>query len=197
MTAALVLALAATAVAGCSTTRSTPRPAASPAAPTWDMPSPVPDVCARIDTASVAGMLNRPGLQAVPLNKDPIAGSLGLGGHVCHLQVPKGATFEIGINPIPMTAAIPGPDQAMRTLLGLDSLDGKRQVPGVGDLALYAPMEAAGTAGTVQFWAVQGKDVRWYGVTIWGYDPTPEHSILGTLSQEQLVDLAKRCLGGL
>ncbi len=203
----LAIALVGALTAGCSEPATGPDPAAartgssplvSPqTAPAWTAPSPVADVCARVGTASVAAMLGRRDVQGVARDEGPTTTSLGRGGRVCHFQLPQQATFDVGINPIPMTPAIPGAEQAMRTLLDVGDIDGRQQVSGVGDLALYEPLNAPGAPGIVSFWAVQGKDVHWYGITIWGYDPTPRHDMLGALSQPQLVDLAKRCLNGL
>jgi hypothetical protein len=154
-------------------------------------------VCARVDVAAVAGMLGNPGLRGVRQSKGGITTGLGHGGSVCFFQLPENGSFEIGINPIPMTPAIPGAEVAMRTLVDLSSLDRLQPVPGVGDLALYEPMQPPGEAGITHFWVVKGEGVRWYGVTIWGYDPTPEHSMLGKVTREQLAGLATRCLTGL
>ena len=153
------------------------------------------DVCARLDVASIAAILGRTDLKGVPVNT--ILGSLGHDGDHCRFQLPQKGLLDIGINPIPMTAAIPGPEQAMRTLLDAYDLPSYPRIPGVGDLALYDPLDPPGKAGTFSFWAVQGKDVRWYGITIWGYDPTPEHSMLGAIGKDHLVGIAKRCLDGL
>jgi hypothetical protein len=189
--ALLTLAGAFLTLAGCGSSASPDDPAASPSKPLWSMAPVVGNACEHVDQTLVAKMVGQPSVKGTsqarpsPLQAAPAA-------HSCWFKLATGVDFVVGIGPIPMAYAIPGAEEAMSEMRGAGAGDPGAKVDGAGDLAYYS-----NTDGLFVFNAVQGDGVRWYGVTIEGDDPTPDHWYFGKVTQEDLVTLAKGCLAGL
>ena len=163
------LLLAGLLLAGCSTGVDAPGSAASAGpASVSAVPAPtfIKDVCALVDAPAVAAMFGQSHVQGAP------AGSLpgpGLRSNSCTFSLPSGATLGVAVAAIPMDPDVPGVEQAMRMMLESSDVDLEHRVAGVGDLAVYYPLEQK----IVSLVAVKGHGARFHGVALHGYDPSP------------------------
>jgi len=142
----------------------------------------VGDVCAHVDPAALTAIIGG-GVHGSHLGRTIPPAGLTDEGCVFHLT--GDADLEVGLCPVPMVAALPGADEALTDFLNTFNDDWKNHlVTGVGDRAVYDPL---GTSTTVDLAAVKGSGLRWYGVVVFGYDPTPDRHVLGTVTEAQLA----------
>ena len=167
-------------------------PAPAPPSPTFGLAPRITDQCARIDTAALETVLGVAGLHGVASNL--VVGTVEMVTHSCLFRLPRNAEVRIGVAPVGMVANAPGADNAMISVTNDRVPDATLKITGVGDLAYYEPL---GSTTTFQLVAVKGGGLRWYAVAIGGYDPTPGHAVLGKLTQDQLIGVAKSALKGL
>lgn len=187
----LALAGALLTLSGCGSSSSPGDPAATPSKPLWSMAPVVDNACKHVDQALVAMMVGQPSITGTPQAK-PAPLQAAPAAHSCWFTLASDVDFVVGIGPIPMAYAIPGAEEAMSEMRGAGAADPGTKVDGAGNLAYYSNGN-----GLFVFNAVQGDGVRWYGVTIEGDDPTPDHRYFGKVTPEDLVTLAKGCLAGL
>lgn len=174
--------LAVLCLAGCSTTG-----AAAPE-PTSGIAPAVKDVCATVDAGLADAVLGTSGLKGT--DHSGTVGTVDRSQDGCVFEGAGGAALTIGIAPIAMATAIPGPEQAMRVYTRRDTYPEDDTIGGVGDLATY---QVIGD-DLIQLVAVRGSGVRWYGVTVAVTDPSTGHPALGRVTQADLVRAAKRSL---